>query len=299
MIKFKPLELEDRSIFSKYLGDYCFKTYEYSFLTLYLWRKMFKTEYGILDDALIIKKSNKSTGSYFMQPIGYKKRDIESIVLKLNDIRKSNPDFKSLFRDIEAPFLEEFGRCFGGNISVSEDLNNFDYVYNCRQLAALSGSKFHRKKNQYNQFVNRYDYRIKDIHDETVSGDCAAFIEKWYENKEDSGDQLKHEYEAVSNLLGKITQLDIKGMAVYIDNCLAGFTIGEKAGRDMAIIHVEKGDVAYSGIYPFIIKTFADKYLNDVNFINRQEDMGIEGLRKAKMAYNPVRLEKKYVVDLL
>ena len=79
---------------------------------------------------------------------------------------------------------------------------------------------------------------------------------------------------------------------------MVGFTIGEKANSEMAIIHIEKGDPDFKGAYTFINKVFAEKYLSDVKYINREEDLGIEGLRKAKTSYHPVKLERKYIVDI-
>ncbi|GAE86945.1 phosphatidylglycerol lysyltransferase domain-containing protein [Acetivibrio straminisolvens] len=97
MLDFKPLELKDRELFCEYLKDYNFSTYEYSFLTLYIWRKMYNTEFAIVDDAIVIKKHTSTNGTYFMQPIGAHKTKIAGITSKLNAIKKDNPDFKYLY----------------------------------------------------------------------------------------------------------------------------------------------------------------------------------------------------------
>ncbi|NSW89749.1 MAG: DUF2156 domain-containing protein [Firmicutes bacterium] len=299
MTDFKKLELDDRDIFQRYLGDYRFNTYEYSFLTLYIWRKMLNVEFGIIDDALIIKKSTKKTGTYFMQPVGYRKESLKSIVLKLNSIRKNDENFKNLFRDIEIPFLYELLDIFEGKICFCEDINNFDYICNSEDLILLSGKKFHRKKNQYNQFINNYKYEIKDFNDSKVIEDCIKFSGTWFHERGNNDCLLRYELESIEEVLPKSGLLGIKGMAVYVDGHLAGFTAGEKVNSNMGVIHFEKGDLSYNGIYSFINKTFVEKYFSDVKFVNMQEDMGIKGLRKAKKAYNPVKLEKKFIVNLL
>lgn len=298
MIHFKALELKDREIFEEYLREYSFNTYEYSFITLYLWRQMYNIEYGILDNALIIKKTHKHFGSYFMQPIGYEKEALKNIVIKLHELKQNSSGFVNLFRDIENPFLNELIDIFGNDLKISEDINNFDYIYDCKKLASLSGKKYHSKKNQYNQFINNYDYKLKDLKDKQVITDCINFAAGWYEKRGAGNEMLKYELEGIKEVLLNYQFLNLQGMAVYVHEKLAGFAIGEKVNRKMAIVHIEKADPAFRGVYAFLSKMFVQNYFLDVGFINRQEDLGIEGLRRAKMAYNPVRLEKKYIVDL-
>lgn len=297
-MNFKKLGIQDREIFQKYIGKYEFGTYEYSFLTLYIWRKMLNVEIGIIDDALIVKKYEKQKGSYFMQPIGYKKENLEGILYKLNELKMKDKSFKSIFRDIELPFLYELMDLYEGNVCLCEDINNFDYIYNSKDLISLSGNKFHSKKNHYNQFISNYNYEVKDLNEEGVVKNCIDFSQVWYEERQEEDKQLEYELESINEILPNHKILSLKGMAVYVDGKIAGFTVGEKVNSNMAIVHIEKGDFKYNGIYAFINKTFAERYLNDVQFINRQEDLGIKGLRKAKKSYNPVKLERKFIVDI-
>ncbi|TDT51047.1 DUF2156 domain-containing protein [Fonticella tunisiensis] len=296
---FKPIEIEDRDIFLKYLGDYNFNTYEYSFLTLYLWRKLCRVEYSIIDGALIVKKTEKSKGTYFMQPIGCPDNRLKDLVVKLNSIKEKSPDMKCLFRDVEKPFLEKLINIFGERIRSFEDIDNFDYIYESKKLISLSGRKLHGKKNHYNQFINSYDAECKDLKDKEVRKDCMDFLMRWYEKKENKDEQLKFELDGTRDILIDFDKLNALGMAVYINGNIEAFTIGEKVNKDMGIIHIEKGNHEFRGIYAYINKTFAEKYLSDVKFINREEDLGIEGLRRAKSSYHPVKLEKKYIVELV
>ncbi|WP_265444208.1 DUF2156 domain-containing protein [Acetivibrio straminisolvens] len=298
MLDFKPLELKDRELFCEYLKDYNFSTYEYSFLTLYIWRKMYNTEFAIVDDAIVIKKHTSTNGTYFMQPIGAHKTKIAGITSKLNAIKKDNPDFKYLYGDVETAFLNELHENFGDLVISYEDKNNFDYIFNTRDLIALSGSKYHRKKNQYNQFVKKYDYRIEEIKNSEVIKDCIDLSLKWYDYKAINSEQLKNEQKAIIDILGNIELFNIKGIAVYADNEIAGFALGERLNGKMATIHFEKGNYSFSGIYPFLNKSLVETCFSDVEFINLQEDLGIEGLRRAKLAYQPIKLEKKYLVNI-
>jgi uncharacterized protein len=299
MKEFKPIELEDKEIFLKYLGEYNFHTYEYSFLNLYLWRKLCNVEYSIVEGALVIKKTEKEKGTYFMQPLGYRSETLKSLVEKLNSVKERCPDMKYLFRDIEEPFLLELKENFGDSIKLCEDVNNFDYIYESEKLVTLSGRKLHGKKNHYNQFINSYTPEVRDLKEEGVVKDCMDFMLDWYENKTSEGEHLEFELEGTRDVLRNFEYLDACGMAVYVEGKIVGFTIGEKVNKDMAIIHIEKGDANYRGVYAYINKTFAENYLSDVTFINREEDLGIEGLRRAKSSYNPIKLEKKYIIRIV
>jgi hypothetical protein len=297
MLRFKALDLEDRYIFKSYLKDYKFKTYEYSFNTLYLWRKLCNVEYSVLKDTIIIKKNEQGKGMYFMQPLINDMGNIKDILDALKDYKNYN-GFNNLFRDVEDSFLKELGELCRDRIVYSEDKNNFDYIYDTDKLITLPGKRYHNKKNHFNQFINTYKYRIKDISEDGVSEECIDFANKWTADKEDFNNHLSYEKEGIKDLLENQKLLDIVGMAVYVEDKIIGFTIGERVNKEMAIIHIEKANSLYKGAYAFINKTFVELYFKNSKFINREEDLGIEGLRKAKESYHPVRLEKKYIVDL-
>lgn len=296
---FKPLGLEDRDLFLRRLSNYDFNTYEYSFLTLYLWKKYCNVEYAIIDDALIIKKNQEKKGSYFMQPVGYPEGALQDIVKELVKIKEGDSSFKYLFGDIEAPFLHRLQDIYGQKIKYREDANNFDYIYETEKLINLTGRKLGKRKNHYNQFIKRYDYSLKDIGDQDVGKDCFNFAELWLKRRKAKHRELIFELEGIGDVLNNSQQLPALGMAVYVKDKIAGFTIGEKVNSRLAIIHVEKGNTRYKGVYAFINKTFAEEYLRDAAYINRQEDLGAVRLREAKRAYDPVKFEKKYLVDLI
>lgn len=297
MLDFKPLELSDKELINKYLKEYNFNTYEYSFATLYLWRKYCNIEYAITHDTLIIKKMQEDIGTYFMQPIGYDCNNISEIISELIAYKQSHSDMKALFRDIEETFLGVLRDVLQNNITITEDIDNFDYIYSAEELIKLPGKKFHGKKNHYNQFVKSYDAEINDVNSEEIINDCIELATTWLNEKEDKTHELICELEGIVELLTNKDYLGIDAMAVYVDGDIAGFSIGEKVNDKMAIIHIEKGDSKYQGIYAFVNRTFVEKKYSDVSFINREEDLGVEGLRKAKMSYNPVKFERKYIIN--
>ncbi len=298
-VNFRALSIEDAGLFHQHLGGYPFSSYEYSFASLYQWRKLCQTQYCLLDDVIVVMKTERGMGPFFMQPINIDSTKIDAVVAQLVHYKQSHPEMKYLFGDVEASFFEQLIERYGSDLTYTEDADNYDYIYNSGDLITLSGNRYHRKKNQYNQFVHNYEYEIRDIRDEQVRRDCMEFAFHWYENNPQEDSVLRYELTGVRDVLSHLEKLRVRGIAVYIRDQIVGFAFGERVNDEMAIIHCEKGDTSYSGVYAFLNRTLVETHFSDVALINRQEDMGIEGLRRAKMAYNPTRLEKKFFVDIV
>ncbi|WP_102399771.1 DUF2156 domain-containing protein [Haloimpatiens massiliensis] len=300
MLEFKPLTIDEKDIFYKYLSDYKFATSEYSFASLIIWREGCDIQYAECNDALIIKKKDFNGKYHFMQPIGYNKGNLKDIIEKLKKYKEEN-NMPYLFKDVENLFIGDLKEIYGDKAHICEDIDNFDYIYDSKKLITLSGRKLHSKKNHYNFFVKNYNYEVKDFSEDNVKQDCLKASEIWRHQKEEqNGVQVYIDYEldGIKEILSHMEVLNLKGMAVYVDGKVVAFTIGEKVNDEMAIVHIEKGIAEIRGIYAFINKTFAEKYLSDVKYINREQDLGIEGLRKAKKSYNPIKLEEKYCVNI-
>lgn len=297
-VDFKPITLGDRELFQRYLDGYPFRTYEYSFLTLYMWRKYCNVRYAVLNDTLVIKKCEEGKGAYFMEPIGYKNAVGRNLIERLNILKKAESNFVNLFRDIEETFLYRLQQLYGVSLEYTEDTNNFDYLYDTERLITLSGRKLQKRKNQYRQFIGQYPYVLKDIHETGVVKDCLDFAGYWCEKNKYQHREVSFEFKGLTDVLTHLDSLPVVGLAVYVNDRIVGFTFGERINAEMGIVHVEKGDTRYKGIYAFLTKTFAEKYFAGTTYINKQEDLGISGLRKAKQAYNPISLVKKYVVNI-
>ena len=292
---FKRLAIEDKNIFEKFIYPYKFLSCEYSFTTLYIWREACDVCFTIYKGALIIKKKDFEGRYYFMQPLGYSSENLKEIIDTLM-VYKTENGMEYLFKDLEEEFMEEIRNIYDDvkDICIEEDRDNFDYLYEAEKLIKLSGKKLHGKKNHYNSFVKNYDYEVKDIKDAEVIKDVIIAAEKWYEANNDDY-ILKCELQGIKDVLENMKIINTKGIAVYVDEIIVAFSLGEKLNDDLAVIHIEKADVAYSGVYSFINKAFVDRYFNDVKIINREQDLGIAGLRKSKLSYHPFKLEKKYI----
>lgn len=299
ILSFKCLTLEDKEIIEKYIDKSKLDSYEYLFSSLYMWRKLNNIKYAVLDDVLIIEKNEEGKGTFYAQFFGYKKDNLTSII---DELIKRNLEFTDrdyLFGDVGDEFVDDLKKYTDFSIDIVEDIDDSEYIYNTQDLIELKGKKYHSKKNHVNSFLKTYSYDIKTINNENVKSDCMDLLHKWHEEVAVTVDkEMLMEIDAIKDLFRELHFFDLNSIAIYVDGDLAGFAVGEKVNDKMALIHVERGEIAYKGIYAFLNKQFLVESFQDTEFVNRQEDTGNEGLRKAKKSYHPEKMIKKYLVKL-
>ena len=183
-------------------------------------------------------------------------------------------------------------------VTEQEDLK--DYLYDGEAMRKLSGKKLHKKKNHLNAFLKeyegRYEFRRLCCSDRD---DVWRFLDRWREGKGDEVEEhLDYEVEGIHEILKQCLDLDIRMFGVYIDGTLEAFTIGSyNPAENMAVIHIEKANPEIRGLYQFINQQFLVQEFPDVALVNREDDLGQEGLRHAKMSYNPCGFARKYLVQ--
>ncbi|MDR1785803.1 MAG: phosphatidylglycerol lysyltransferase domain-containing protein [Spirochaetaceae bacterium] len=186
-----------------------------------------------------------------------------------------------------APFLAERG------FRVELNRDNFDYLYLRTDLAELRGKKFHKKKNLVNAFNAAYSAEVRPITGDNT-GDVMAVLNTW--ERLHAGDGVT-DYEPCSQAVAHMHELGLDGILVYVDGQPAAFSLGEPmAGGTMYCVHFEKGIDSYKGIYQFVNQQEALALGESITYINREQDVGDEGLRQAKMTYRPVKFVQKYAV---
>lgn len=299
IINFKCLSLDDKEIIEKYVDRDKLESYEYLFSSLYMWRKLNNVKYAIINDVLVIEKNEEGKGTFYAQPLGYKKEKLTELVDILIERNTNFTDREYLFGDVDENFIEDLKKYTGFKIDVTEDVNDFEYVYNTNDLIELKGKKYHGKKNHVNSFEKTYEYKIKAISNEKVVKDCMTLLHRWHEEVAVTVDkEMLMEIDAIKDLFSELHLFDLKSIAIYVGGELAGFAVGERANDKIAIIHVERGEIAYKGIYAFLNKKFLEESFADTEFVNRQEDTGNAGLRKAKQSYHPAKMVKKYLLKV-
>lgn len=186
---------------------------------------------------------------------------------------------------------------------VEEVQDAADYLYDGNALRTLAGRKLHKKKNHYNNFIKNYGERFTyrgltpDDHD-----DVLRFLERWRDGKgEEVEDHLDREVDGIHDLLNHDAEVmedtNAKSGAIFIDGKLEAFSFGSLNQRDnMAVIHIEKANPEIDGLYQAINKEFLCHAFPEVAIINREDDVGLEGLRKSKQSYYPCGFAKKYLI---
>ena len=197
-----------------------------------------------------------------------------------------------VFKGISGPIKAAFERCTG--YELIDDRNNSDYVYTMESLRDLAGKKLHAKRNHIHQFMAQYGERYEYVKiTGDMMGECVDVYNEWLSEKSpDETDNM--ELCAIKTLLMHMDVLGIRGGGIRIDGKLAAFTLGQKMDDNMAVVHIEKADNEIMGLYTVINNQFVQHELTDVKFINREEDMGMEGLRKAKLSYYPAYMIDKF-----
>ncbi len=186
----------------------------------------------------------------------------------------------------------------GAGFKPVADRDDFDYIYSVKELIELTGEKFHAKKNLVNNFVKRYNYEYRAL-DTLLLPECLELHEKWC-NLRDCRSKLSENVEdrMVLELLKNFSHWKLFGGAILIDGKVQAFTLLEELNRNTAVGHVEKANTEFKGIYQAINQFTAEKLLSKYEFVNREQDVGEPGLRKAKLSYNPVSFAEKYYIEI-
>ena len=179
-------------------------------------------------------------------------------------------------------------------MEITDDRDNWDYVYLQQNLATLAGRKYHGKKNHCNAFVKEHpDYVYEEMNRSNIE-ECLAFGDMWCERRMSDDPSLVCEKCAIHEALDNFEALKLRGGVIRIDGKVEAFSFGEKINDDTAVLHVEKANPEIRGLYAVINRDFAKNAWGDVTYLNREEDMGHEGLRMAKESYKPEFMVKKY-----
>ena len=254
--------------------------------------------WAIEDEVLYIFSSNDKILSAW-QPIGAQEKMQDAItnILRVADELKGDKEFKFVL--VEKIFAEELEKYPHAKFNITAERNNFDYVYLAQDLINLSGRKFHGKKNHLNAFHKEYpDAKYLPITEEIIPK-CREELNIWYEtHKHDDDSYIFYEQAAIHEIFDHFDAFKLKGGAILIDDKVVAFTFGERLNSDTAVIHVEKADQNIRGVYAAINQNFVEHEWSDMIYINREEDMGIEGLRQAKESYRPVKLIEKFNATL-
>ncbi|GHU95063.1 ABC transporter permease [Spirochaetia bacterium] len=255
---------------------------EFTFAGLYLFRGHYQYRASRTPDGdPIISGIQPDHGPFFLTPCAFPGKEILKSLFDTHDYWKNIPE------SVLEPNRESLAEM---GVEITEDRNNFDYLYLRTDLAELAGKKYHKKRNLVNQFLSAYDHQEWPLTVDLLP-EALGVLDRWRADKGSDGD-----YAAAREALTLFRPLGLEGRLYFINGKPAGWCLGESLAQGkMFAVHFEKGIGEYKGIYQYINQAFAASLPEYYTHINREQDLGDEGLRQAKETYRPSGFVKKYV----
>lgn len=293
MNDFKPIDIKDKKAFDRFFQLDPPEISEHTFTNLFIWRHRYRPVWLVRNDCLLIIFRPSHEDPYGLPPTGPgdKRKALEFLC---EEIRGISPEGR--IRRVGEEFVRQ--QVDGEKYECIPDRDNSDYVYLTRDLIRLSGNKYHRKKNHLNQFTKNHVFEYRELTVELV--ECFMEMQEgWCQLREcaEKPELLAEDY-AIREALIRFEELEYQGGAILMNSRVEAFSLGEPLNGDTAVIHVEKANPDIPGLYAAINQLFCSNAWPHLTYINREQDMGSEGLRKAKEAYYPHHMVNKYTVIL-
>ncbi len=293
MLDFKPISLEDKDRVDRIVRAADSKSCDYSFTNMFAWSHAYDTQI-VIEDGFYCIRGNKEL-LFYTNPIG--SGDYGGIIRALAaDAKARGIPFmlRGLLKE-DVPRLESL---FPGVFDITENDSQFDYIYSVEALTKLTGKKYAGKRNHIARFMDNPDWVYEPITAQNLP-ECAAMNDEWCLRNGCKGDKdLQWEYCAIRKSMKYFFELGLSGGLLRQNGQVVAFTIGEPISSDTYNIHIEKAFAEIQGAYPMINREFLAHTCQDYRYVNREEDMGSEGLRKAKLSYHPEILLEKYTATL-
>lgn len=281
-MEFHELRLGDKPLVEKYLSQDQSIGSENSFTNMFMWRVDYHVRIAEEAGLLFVTLAHPSFGTVYRIPVGENpKRGIEMLREEVGEDLVICP-----IGEYEKRCMEE---CYP-DLSMTHLRSMDDYVYRIEDLISLKGKKYHGKRNHLNYFLNTYAWEYHPITPEKIE-ECHRAVNQWVKERNESPEE---ELRAMDDLFLHYEALGLTGAYITVDGEMKGVTVGEEH-HGVALIHVEKCDTDIRGIYVAINQMFLAHEFSHLEYVNREEDMGEEGLRHAKMSYHPAFLVERYM----
>jgi hypothetical protein len=294
MLDLQHLKIEHKALIERYVPRECAKMCDFSFGNLYSWSAAEHTEFCEKNGFLYLRSTFNGVTSYAF-PWG--EGDINSALAEIQrdaSEREADLSFYCIAEE-QLPYLQAF---FGNSLVIKEQRDYFDYVYLRESLATLSGRKLHSKKNHVNSFCKKHNFLYEELSDNNLS-ECLEFSHSWFMMGE-STQRLEAERQVIDKAFRNFSKLGLKGALIRVEGKIIAYALGEPMyDGETFCVHFEKASPHYPQAYAVINKLFAENSFGDYKYINREDDAGVEGLRKAKLSYQPEALIKKYYAKII
>lgn len=299
MLEFRDITLEDKVMFDKWIKTPDQEISELNFTNFYMWRLENGFRYTIHSGFFVIISIPLKGEPYAFCPIGEGSESaFNSILEELKEYFYKN-SLKLTFMKCNKEQAERIKAYFKENSVLESDRDNCDYLYLTEDMIHLKGKKFDAKRNHINKFKKNSQFEFLSMKEEHIE-ECIRINNEWCKTMNcNKVNHLFCENRANLELIKNFRFLGCEGALIKVNDKFEAFTMGEMLNSQTAVIHIEKGNFAIPGIYQFINQQFCENTWKSTQFINREQDLGLEGLRKAKESYHPLRLVEKYKVEVL
>lgn len=294
-MQFQPISLAHKEMILSFQDKSSLPLSDFNFTNLWIWRFAREIEIALVQDCLIIRTTYPSSEPYYFFPMG--KNFAKALDELLSLVPKAR--FKSLSLD-QAQYLKEHFK-----LSFRPNRDRFDYVYSIEELITLSGRKFHKKKNHLNKFLQNYpNFAFEEVSSANLD-EIAQSYECWYQLNPQKDESLESEKKGIESLLQDFHSLSLgdseglfalKGGVLRIEGELVAFSFAEAISKESVVVHIEKANTDFVGVFQAINQQCLAHLWSGYLWANREEDLGIEGLRKAKLSYQPTQLLEKYEI---
>ena len=290
---FRNLEADDKSLLGLLLDEVQPQISELTFTNLFVWNRSEPVQLSRLDKTVLLQRKRLRDGNVFLlPPLG--KQHVTSVVETLRKLNLGNYQVPPLY----GLTLQESQLLSGDGVKIESDRDDWDYVYLTSDLADLPGDKYHPKRNLIARCLSKHKCRYVSIGPSEIN-DCLQLQTEWCSLRNCSMvPGLEAENTAIKTAFENYDHLGVTGGVVYVDDKLQAFALAEKLNMDTAVVHFEKANPEVEGLYQVINQWFCKEALGKFKFVNREQDLGIPGLRKAKGSYYPHHMVEKCIVQL-
>ncbi len=292
-LEFTPLKLEDKEKLEPFLNKYSKKLSSYTFASLFAWNSVYSYEWTFIEkETLLISLNVENKKKHLLEPIGIFSEEAQKKLL--NALHKI--PYPIQIYAVSETFIKKNPN-FCSNFNNVNDRKYANYLYKTKDLAAIEGRRYEKKRNLIAQSKNLYEWSL-----EKMTEKCHPFCPKILEEiglkkKGNISTELTNELKALDVMLVYFKELELKGYVITVNTVPVAFSIYSKMNQNTADIYFEKADKTFKGLYQIINHEIAKIIeFEGYEFINREEDLGIEGLRQAKLSYHPTELISYHIL---
>ena len=282
---FRPLSIEDQPLIETALKNNPPEISEFTFTNLFAWRDIYHFQISLLDNFILLTTASDQMRKFF-PPIG--KSDCKKIIERV--LQETGGTFIRIPENIKNLFEADV------RFTFEEDRDNFDYIYEADELIKLRGAKYDGKRNFIKRFKSSYEYEYVSL-DRLNAKECLEFEEAWCSIKHcDQDEGLRHERKAFEEIIAHFSSFDLVGGMMKVDGTVRAVAIAQGLNPSTFVMHILKADQNFTGLYQTVINEFLSREAGTYAFVNFEQDLGLEGLRKSKLSYRPVRMVKKFTL---